>query len=102
MKKEMMMTADAADTKNFFDLLRSYNEWAKQPIVILSNYYSKILEEKISVKQTLLLLNAQISFVFAIFPANFSLILRFLFIVWFTTAVVQCKRSGLKTSDGHD
>jgi hypothetical protein len=102
MKKEMMMTADAADTKNFSDLLKSYNERAKQPIVILSNYYSKILEEKISVKQTLLLLNAQISFVFAIFPANFSLILRFLFIVWFATAVVQCKRSGLKTSDEHD
>ena len=99
MKKEMMMTADAADTKNIIDSIRSYAERAKQPIVMLSIYYSKILEEKISVKQTLLLLNAQISFVLAIFPANFSLILRFLFIVWFATAVVQCKRSGLRTSD---
>jgi acyl-CoA reductase-like NAD-dependent aldehyde dehydrogenase len=102
MKKEMMMTADAADTKNIIDSIRSYAERAKQPIVMLSIYYSKILEEKISVKQTLLLLNAQISFVLAIFPANFSLILRFLFIVWFATAVVQCKRSGLRTSDEHD
>lgn len=99
MKKEMMMTADAAYTKNILDSIRSYAERAKQPIVMLSIYYSKILEEKISVKQTLLLLNAQISFVLAIFPANFSLILRFLFIVWFATAVVQCKRSGLRTSD---
>jgi acyl-CoA reductase-like NAD-dependent aldehyde dehydrogenase len=102
MKKEMMMTANAADTKNIIDSIRSYAERAKQPIVMLSIYYSKILEEKISVKQTLLLLNAQISFVLAIFPANFSLILRFLFIVWFATAVVQCKRSGLRTSDEHD
>ena len=102
MKKEMMMTADAADTKNILDSIRSYAERAKQPIVMLSIYYSKILEEKISVKQTLLLLNAQISFVLAIFPANFSLILRFLFMVWFATAVVQCKRSGLRTSDEHD
>ena len=102
MNKEMMMTADAADTKNILDSIRSYAERAKQPIVMLSIYYSKILEEKISVKQTLLLLNAQISFVLAIFPANFSLILRFLFIVWFATAVVQCKRSGLRTSDEHD
>ena len=102
MKKEMMMTADAADTKNILDSIRSYAERAKQPIVTLSIYYSKILEEKISVKQTLLLLNAQISFVLAIFPASFSLILRFLFIVCFATAVVQCKRSGLKTSDEHD
>jgi hypothetical protein len=102
MKKEVTISANAIETKSVSEALKSYKEVARQIIVALSLYYSKILEEKISVKQTLLLLNAQIAFIFAIFPASFSLILRFLLIVWFATAVIQCKRSGLKTSDEPD
>lgn|SRR5574344_15881 len=102
MKKEATISANSIETKSVSEVLKSYKESARQPIVALSILYSKILEEKISVKQTLLLLNAQIAFVFTIFPMEFSLVLRALFIIWFATAVAQCKRSGLKTSDERD
>jgi hypothetical protein len=99
MKKEIMISANGAETKSTYELNKACIDKVKKPIVALSIIYSRILEEKISVKQTLLLLNAQIAFVFTIFPMDFSLIIRALCIVWFATAVAQCKRSGLKTSD---
>ncbi len=95
MKKELVLTTNNPGTHNISEVISSIKEYAARPIVSLSKYYTKLIGEKISTRQTMLLLNAQIAAVFAIFPLNYSIILRVLFIVWFATSVIQCKKGGL-------
>lgn len=42
----------------------------RMPLVALSRYYSMVLEREINIRQTLMLLNAQTAFVFAVFPST--------------------------------
>lgn len=65
----------------------------KAPIAALAKYYSHVLEREISIRQTLLLLNAQAAFVFAAFPADGPFALRALCCGWFAYAVLKCKQA---------
>jgi hypothetical protein len=98
-KNNIYMTASSVEPINFNGVFGTLKAYAMKPLTLLSEYYSKLLEEKVSVKQTLLLLNAQISFLFAVFPIALSIVVRILFVAWFVYAVMQCKHSGLRTSD---
>ena len=95
MKKELVLTTNNSGTRNISEIISSIKEHALRPIVILSKYYTKLMGEKISTRQSLLLLNAQVAAVFIIFPLSYSIILRILFIIWFATSVIQCKKGGL-------
>lgn len=64
----------------------------RKPVVMLADYYSKVLETEIDFRQTLLLLNAQLAFFFAAFPVDCSLFLRGLCIFWLCNALMKCKR----------
>ncbi len=64
----------------------------------LTQFYSEILGEKVSLSQALALLNAQAAFVFAIFPADMSFALRAVGLAWLVSALLNCKKSGIKTS----
>lgn len=67
----------------------------RRPIVTLSRIYSSILGERVTVRQTLLLCNAQLSFL-ALLMANSSVLLRLVCLVWFGCALLKCKSSGLR------
>lgn len=72
-------------------------ENAKMPFILLGKYYSSVLETKITFKQTLILLNAQVSFLFFAFPVQCSLPARAICFIWFAWAMVKCR--SIRTSD---
>ena len=47
-----------------------------KPICLFASYYSAVLGREISMRQTLLLLNAQLAFVFTVMPVDAHLIGR--------------------------
>lgn len=65
----------------------------KQPIEWLRKYYSVVLEKDISMKQTRILLETQLAFVLAIFPADIHLLLRVGSLVWFCNCLYKCKKA---------
>ena len=75
-------------------LLIRFAQMVRKPLVILASYYSKVLETEINLRQTLLLLNAQLAFFFNVFPTC-SLFLRALCILWLCDALMKCKRAGI-------
>lgn len=95
MKKEMVLTTNSAEVSSINEIIARMKETTLRPVVSISKYYSRILEKEINTHQTLLLINAQIAAALAIFPLSYSLVLRVLFISWFATAVIQCKKGGL-------
>ena len=50
-----------------------------------------VLEREINIRQTLMLLNAQTAFVFAVFPVDGPLVLRALCAAWLWHAVKKCR-----------
>jgi hypothetical protein len=93
MNNEMTMTASGVKTAQVMKMVAMA---INRPLNVLSLYYGNVLGRKMSIKQTLCLLNAQVAFIMAVFPAC-SLFLRVLFVVWLVTAVMKC-REMLRTS----
>ena len=62
-------------------------------IALISEYYSQVLERPINNHQTLLLIHAQVAFLFAAFPVNCPLVLLLGLVVWVAAAVSICKQS---------
>lgn len=65
----------------------------KKSINPLRQYYSRVLERPIDLRQTLLLVQAQVAFVLAALPAECPLLLRAAFALWFGWSVRVCKHS---------
>lgn len=63
----------------------------RRPLGMLTDYYSGVLNKKLSTKQTLSLLNAQCAFIFTVF-SGCSLMLRALLLAWLVGALLKCKR----------
>lgn len=99
MKTSVYMTTNATDGININRIKETVKSMLLSRVILLSELYSSLLEEKVNVKQTLLLLNAQIAFLFTVFPVGLSMIMRALFATWFVVAVVKCKHCGLNTKD---
>ncbi len=57
----------------------------------LARYYSEILGRKVSPSQVITLLNAQAAFVFAVFPADMSFVLRAVGVLWLASAMHSCR-----------
>lgn len=70
-------------------------QMVRKPIVMLAGYYSKVLDTEINLRQTLLLLNAQLAFFFTVFPIC-SLFLRALCLLWLCDALMKCRRAGIR------
>ena len=62
-------------------------------VEVLRKYYSNVLERDIDMRQTWLLVNAQLAFVFAAFPVSGPILLRAACCLWFLHAVLLCKRN---------
>lgn len=89
MKKELTLSHSTMAA----DAIQNFINKAKKPIEWLSKYYSKVLEREITTHQTLLLLNAQMAFLFAAFPVGGPILLRILCCGWFLHAVLKCKHA---------
>lgn len=68
-----------------------------RPIEWLCSYYSDVLDRKLTMRQTWLLINAQLAFGAAFFPVEAPWVVRIGCLVWVVSALLKCKR-GLKTS----
>lgn len=66
-----------------------------RPIEWLCSYYSDVLDRKLTMHQTWLLINAQLAFGAAFFPVEAPWVVRIGCLVWVVSALLKCKR-GLK------
>lgn len=79
--------------KNLINSIKSLLQSGKQPIEWLQSYYSIIMEKEVSMKQTLLLIATQFTFVLGILPADINLALRAAFLGSFAFCLHLCKKS---------
>ena len=63
-----------------------------RPIEWLCSYYSDMLERKLTMRQTWLLINAQLAFGAAFFPVEAPWIVRIGCLAWVVSALLKCKR----------
>ena len=75
--------------------LNSYAKEVCRPIEWLCSYYSDVLDRKLTMHQTWLLINAQLAFGAAFFPVEAPWVVRIGCLVWVVSALQKCKR-GLK------
>ena len=75
--------------------LNSYMKEVCRPIEWLCSYYSDVLDRKLTMRQTWLLINAQLAFGAAFFPVEAPWVVRIGCLVWVVSALLKCKR-GLK------
>lgn len=65
---------------------------AFRPFERLRRYYSEVLEEEVSYSRMWRLINAQLAFVAAVFPADAPLLARALCAVWLVCSLLACRR----------
>ena len=65
----------------------------RMPVEQLRLFYEKMLERKISMRQTILLLNAQTAFFMTFMPVESPWILRLGCIGWLASALLKCKHA---------
>lgn len=70
-----------------------------KPIRTLSEMYSGLMEEYISPRFTLHLINVQMAAFFTIMPAEVSLFIRILCLLWFATSLCLAKRAYQKQGE---
>ena len=63
-----------------------------RPIEWLCSYYSDVLDRKLTMRQTWLLINAQLAFGAAFFPVEAPWVVRIGCLVWVVSALQRCKR----------
>lgn len=78
---------------SFFDGMRSL---VASKLVVYSQFLSSILEQEISVKNALRITNAILSFTAMLIAASFSVVLTIICLLWLCTALLSCKKGGLK------
>lgn len=88
MNNEMMMNVSE---QKFELVMMQLAKAVRRPLTRLSGYYSKVLERPVDNRQTLLLLNAQLAALMAIFPIDCALSLRVVCGAWLVSALLKCK-----------
>ena len=63
-----------------------------RPIEWLCSYYSDVLDRKLTMRQTWLLVNAQLAFGAAFFPVEAPWVVRIGCLAWVVSALLKCKR----------
>ena len=92
MRKEMILNKEDINRTEKSVLLSAILSPILYVIDMLARYYSFVLEEKYTRRSTLLLTHTHIAFVFAAFPADFSVVLRMLFAMWFVVSIKLFRR----------
>lgn len=91
MKKEMILTATPSTMVRMKSIANSFRSLLLKPIAILAEYYSAVLDRRISNSQTLCLLNAQFAFFSVICSAEASLMVKIICWIWLIQALIRCK-----------
>ncbi len=65
---------------------------ARRPLRLLTDYYSKVLERRLSIRQTVCLLNAQLAFVMTVFPVDCEGWMRLGCGAWLLSALMKCRK----------
>lgn len=65
---------------------------AKTPIEWLRNYYSVVCEKELTLRQTMLLINAQFAFLATVFPTNVPIVARIACCAWLVYSLKTCKK----------
>lgn len=97
-KKESLNSYAKEVSLNSYAKKVSLNSCMKKvcrPIEWLCSYYSDVLDRKLTMRQTWLLVNAQLAFGAAFFPVEAPWVVRIGCLVWVVSALLKCKR-GLK------
>ena len=87
MNNEMILTANR---RSLDSAIARFANLLNRPVILLSNYYSQVLERRIDTRQTWCLLNVQLAFFLTVFPAC-SLLLRVACMAWLVSALLKCK-----------
>ena len=85
-KKELCLNSDKEISLN------SGMKKICRPIEWLCSYYSNVLDRKLTMRQTWLLINAQLAFGAAFFPVEAPWVVRIGCLVWVVSALLKCKR----------
>lgn len=96
--KEVSLNSEKEISLNSYAKKVSLNSCMKEvcrPIEWLCSYYSDVLERKLTMRQTWLLVNAQLAFGAAFFPVEAPWVVRIGCLAWVVSALLKCKR-GLK------
>ena len=95
-KKEIRLNSYAKEVRlNSYAKKVRLNSGMKKvcrPIEWLCSYYSNVLERKLTMRQTWLLINAQLAFGAAFFPVEAPWVVRIGCLVWVVSALLKCKR----------
>ena len=70
---------------NMVKLVRRPAEW-------LCAYYSRVLEREVSMRQTWLLVNAQLAFAASFFPVEAPVLFRVVALALLASALLKCRR----------
>lgn len=89
MEKNIEITASNNTTAVFENVMNAI----KAPFNFMRNYYSGIIGREISAKQTWLITEVQIAFVFAVFPVEAPFVLRILSVLWLISSLLRTKSS---------
>lgn len=99
MEKEMIF---AARNQSASSMQRSVNNvlmavgkalnGAKVPVEWLRKYYSAVCEKELTFSQTLLLINAQLAFIAAVFPASMPVVGHIACCVWLVFSLKKCEK----------
>lgn len=82
----------AAMVQLVMNVLTAVMQLAEVPVERLRGYYSRVLERELNIRQTWLLVNAQLAFAFAVLPVESPMLLRAVCCCWFLHAVLKCRR----------
>lgn len=95
MEKNIILTTSDIENRRFElgELLNGAREWASVPVRLLAQYYSSVLERKVSTSQTWRLIEVQTAFFAGIFPVDLPVVARLLALGWFVSAMVRCRKS---------
>lgn len=97
-EKEVCLNSMKEESLNSYAKKVSLNSCMKEvcrPIEWLCSYYSDVLDRKLTMRQTWLLINAQLAFGAAFFPVEAPWVVRIGCLVLVVSALLKCKR-GLK------
>lgn len=90
MEKNITLRPTTANyVQNAINQLRAH---VVKPIERLSRYYASLVGRNFSVRQTLLLVNAQAAFFFVVFALGGSVLMRAAMVAWLVHALFLCRR----------
>jgi len=81
------MTIRQNSSFDMAEAAKQVKEVAKTPVKALADYYSKVLGEEVSVKQTVRLLTAQGAFLCTVLPADMPIVLRLACAAWLVASI---------------